>query len=126
MEYYEPERNSVFNVFRAPSPVLEVQGNSNGSPAEGGNLQFQIQYHNRGDLDADNVVITQTLRGLDYLSNTSGFPVITGTTSAGDPYVVIPARHRAPWRLDKLLLLCPGHGARLADRLEPRADICSK
>lgn len=88
VEYYEPDGDSVFNVFHAPSPNLQVQINPHGNPGEGGNLQLQIQYVNQGELDSNNVVITQTLEGMQYLGNTSAFGTLTGTTPGGDPYVV--------------------------------------
>ena len=88
VEYYEPDGDTVFNVFHAPSPNLQVQINPQGNPGDGGNLELQVQYVNGGEIDSNNVVITQTLQGMQYLGNTSAFGIITGTTPGGDPYVV--------------------------------------
>ncbi len=88
VEYYEPDGDSVFNAFHAPSPDIGVQVSSHGNAGEGGNLQLQVQYINQGELDANNVVITQTLEGMQYLDDTSGMPIVTGINPSGDPYVV--------------------------------------
>jgi len=61
-------------VYRAPAPRLRVEKWLEGNnPGEGGSAVFYVQYRNEGDADAENVVITDTLQGMTYITDTSGF-----------------------------------------------------
>ena len=44
VQYREPNGDSVINVFREPAPELRIDKWADGSPGEGGNLAFRIQY----------------------------------------------------------------------------------
>ena len=87
VDYRQPDGHQVINVFEEPAPRLFIQQWSNGQPAEGGNFIFRIEYLNEGGAPAEDTVITATLHGFAYLSDTSGFPTTTGVTPDGDPYV---------------------------------------
>jgi uncharacterized repeat protein (TIGR01451 family) len=72
--YIGSDSNWVGNGFREPAPDLRIQTWADGSPAEGGNFTFHVQSQNGGEADAEDVVITGTLQGATYLTDTSGFP----------------------------------------------------
>ncbi|MEJ5311947.1 MAG: PKD domain-containing protein [Anaerolineae bacterium] len=83
--YREPAGHNVFAVFRAPAPRMRVEKWLDGNnPAEGGNAVFYVQYRNEGDAPAENVVITDTLQGMTYITDTSGF----AHTGSGDQVVL--------------------------------------
>jgi uncharacterized repeat protein (TIGR01451 family) len=85
--YIEPDGDRVINVFREPVPHLRIEKSADGTPAEGGNFAFTIEYWNDGEGAAENVVITDTLLGgMTYVTDTSGLPH-TGTGAPGDPIV---------------------------------------
>lgn len=88
VEYQDPEGSVVINVFEEPAPRVQIEKWADGQPAEGGNFVFEIQYRNEGEAPAEDVVITDTMVGFDYLSDTSGLPYTTDVTPGGDPYVV--------------------------------------
>ncbi len=72
--YREPEGHNVFAVFRGPAPRIRVEKWLDGNnPGEGGNAVFYVQYRNEGDAPAENVVITDTLQGMTYITDTAGF-----------------------------------------------------
>ncbi len=77
--YREPAGHNVFAVFRAPAPRMRVEKWLDGNnPAEGGNAVFYVQYRNEGDAPAENVVITDTLQGMTYITDTSGLAITGG------------------------------------------------
>lgn len=83
--YREPAGHAVFAVHRAPAPHLRVEKWLEGNnPAAGGNAVFYVQYRNEGDAPAENVVITDTLQAMTYISDTSGF----AHTGGGDQVVL--------------------------------------
>jgi uncharacterized repeat protein (TIGR01451 family) len=87
VQYQEPDGDWVRAVFRDPTPHVKIQKQGSGSPAEGGNFVFRVNYENNGDADAENIVITDTLlAGMTYLTDTTGVPH-TGTGGPGDPLV---------------------------------------
>jgi uncharacterized repeat protein (TIGR01451 family) len=94
---YDPLRptnmrgNRSINVFEVPGPYLQIKKWAPGSPgvlgtdpAIPGNLVFDIEYRNIGTVAATGVVITDTLLGLVYDSDTSGITP-TGTGAPGNP-----------------------------------------
>ncbi len=85
--YIEPDGDRVINSVHAPAPYLSVDTWSDGNPAEGGNMDFYIQYRNEGDAIAENTLITATLEGMRYLMDTTPVAVMTGTIPGGE-YVV--------------------------------------
>jgi uncharacterized repeat protein (TIGR01451 family) len=87
--YVGSDLNWVGNGFREPQPYLTINKGANGSPAEGGNFGFTINYWNGSDDRdyAENVFITDALLGgMTYLADTSGLPH-TGSGAPGDPLV---------------------------------------
>jgi uncharacterized repeat protein (TIGR01451 family) len=73
--YLDPSGDGVIDVYREAAPYLRIHKQANGAPGQDGHLRFQIGYSNAGDGIAENVVISDTLQGgLEYLSDTSGFP----------------------------------------------------
>lgn len=83
VSYQEPDGDTVYNTFEEPAPRIGVNKWANGQPAEGGNVVFYLQYYNEGGAPAEDVVITDTLQGMDYLSDTSGFSNTVVATSDG-------------------------------------------
>ncbi|MBN1248224.1 MAG: DUF11 domain-containing protein, partial [Anaerolineae bacterium] len=72
--YVEPDGDQVQYRPANPAPYLRVQKGLDGNRvAEGGNAVFSVQYRNEGDAPAPDVVITETLQGMTYLTDTSGF-----------------------------------------------------
>jgi len=84
--YNEPDNDQVYNVFRPAAPHLSTNIWGEGTPASGGNYILHINYNNDGDALAPNVLITHTLWGMVYLTDTSGLPH-TGTGDPTDPLV---------------------------------------
>jgi len=83
VEYYEPDGDSVMNVFYEPMAYLLINKRADASPGADGNFLFTIEYRNDGEANAENVVISDTMiSGMSYISDTFGSPP-TGT----DPYV---------------------------------------
>ena len=72
--YFESAGHKLIGEFRYPAPRLRIEKwLEGGEPGEGGNVTFNIQYHNEGNADAVNAIITDTfVEGLTYLSDTSG------------------------------------------------------
>jgi uncharacterized repeat protein (TIGR01451 family) len=81
VDYREPDNDQVINVFHQPAPHLLINLWGEGTPASGGNYVLRVSYNNDGEATAPNVVITHTLWGMTYLTDTSGL-LHTGT---GDP-----------------------------------------
>ncbi|MBN2002338.1 MAG: DUF11 domain-containing protein [Anaerolineae bacterium] len=73
--YQDPDGAWVINVFHAPAPRLQINTWGEGNAGEGGNFAFHINYRNQGELVAENTVITATLDGATYLTDTAGLPV---------------------------------------------------
>jgi uncharacterized repeat protein (TIGR01451 family) len=85
MQYQEPDRDWVRATFRSPRPHLRVEKRlESGNLGVGGNAVFYVQYVNFGDADAEDVVITDTLQGMTYITDTSGF----AHTGSGDQIVL--------------------------------------
>jgi uncharacterized repeat protein (TIGR01451 family) len=84
VSYVEPDGDRIYNAFTEPAPRLQINKWANGSPAEGGNFVFHLDYKNDGGAPAENVVITETLQGMTYLTDTLG---IAPTGSGGGPIV---------------------------------------
>ncbi len=73
VQYQEPDGDWVRAVFQEPTPHLRVEKWLDGGNAgEGGNAVFTVQYRNEGNDDAEDVVITDTLQGMTYLTDTLG------------------------------------------------------
>jgi uncharacterized repeat protein (TIGR01451 family) len=88
VRYKEPDGDWVINVFQVPAPHLGIQKWADGEPTEDANFVFHVAYSNTGDAAAENVLITDTLEGMSYLTDTAALPLTTGTTPGGDEYVV--------------------------------------
>lgn len=74
VSYTEPDGDQVFAVFREPAPQLHIEKRLEGEGvSQDGNAVFTVQYRNEGDLDAASVTITDTLQGMTYITDTSGF-----------------------------------------------------
>lgn len=81
VRYGEPDGGGVYAAFHAPAPHLRVEKwLEGGNVGAGGNAVFYVQYRNEGDAPAEDVVITDTLQGMTYLSDTLGL----GHTGGGD------------------------------------------
>ncbi len=79
VDYVEPGGNQVYNTFHEPAARLNIQTWGNNQPGVGGNYAFTVRYDNQGDAPAVNTVITSTLGGVTYLSESSGYPAfVTG------------------------------------------------
>jgi uncharacterized repeat protein (TIGR01451 family) len=87
--------DSVDVVYKAPNgdrvvrwmqlaPNLRINQQPQGTPGEGGNMIFRIEYWNDGDLPAENTLITDTLEGMSYISALSP---VTPTGSGSGPMV---------------------------------------
>jgi len=86
--YIEPDGDRVLNPMHAPAPYLRVNTWVDGNPAEGGNMDFYIEYRNEGEAIAENTVITATLQGMSYLGDTAPpGGILTGTLPNAE-YVV--------------------------------------
>lgn len=86
VDYREADNDQVFNVFHQAAPNLWIKIWGEGTPASGGNYILHVQYNNGGDALAPDVVITSTLDGMEYLTDTSGLSP-TGTGDPTDPLV---------------------------------------
>ncbi len=75
IQYQDPDGAWVINVFHAPAPHLQINTWGDGNAGEGGNFVFHITYQNQGDAVAEATVITATLEGATYITDTSEFPV---------------------------------------------------
>jgi len=84
--YNDPNGNKVYNVFREPAPDLRINVWGQGQPASGNNYVLEVRYNNDGWATATGVTIAQEFSGMNYLSDTSGFPH-TGTGNPGDPII---------------------------------------
>ena len=56
------------------APYLRIEKSAEGEPLSGSILTFTIGYRNDGGVDAANCVISDTMSGLTYAGDTSGFP----------------------------------------------------
>ena len=74
VNYTEPDGDRVQTHPPNPAPQISINKWANGIPGEGGNLGFQVQYWNDGGLAAEDVIITDTLQGMTYITDTSGVP----------------------------------------------------
>lgn len=84
VRYYEPDGDQVINVVEPPAPHLRINNWGEGMPGEGGNYAIHVQYDNGGTGPAENVVITQTVSGLSYISDYAPVDVVTGTLPGGE------------------------------------------
>jgi uncharacterized repeat protein (TIGR01451 family) len=82
--YIEPDGDSVINVYPMAKPNLRIEKSADGDPAVGGNMVFKIRYSNDGNALAEDVMLTDTLEGMSYLSDTSGFSGVTDTIPGGE------------------------------------------
>jgi uncharacterized repeat protein (TIGR01451 family) len=95
--YRDANGNAIWHAFHFPAPSLAVNKWADNQPAEGGNYAYHIEYRNDGDAPAENTTITDTLAGVSYLSDTSGFshsgsgtgPIVwhMGTVAAGSKVI---------------------------------------
>lgn len=86
VDYREADNDQVFNIIHQAAPNLWINIWGEGTPASGGNYILHVQYNNGGDALAPNVVITSTLKGMEYITDTSGLSH-TGTGDPLDPLV---------------------------------------
>ena len=86
VRYMEPDGDLVINVFPETRPHVAIYKWTDGNPAVGGNVLFKVQYWNQNRGTAENVVITDTLEGMSYISNTSG---ASATINPGGDGVVL-------------------------------------
>ncbi len=86
VRYTEPDGDSVQAHPENPAPYVRIQKWAEGMAGEGGNVAFRLQYTNEGGLLAENVVISDTLQGMTYITDTLGLPH-SGSGSPGDPIV---------------------------------------
>jgi len=82
--YVERGGDAVRTHPENPAPYLEIRKQAYGTPGEGGNVGFHIEYRNRGGIAAENVVITDTMEGMTYITDTLG---IDPTGSGSGPMV---------------------------------------
>ncbi len=86
VSYFDPAGHQIFGDFSPPASYLQIQkwliGDGLG---EGSNAAFWVQYHNQGNAPAENVMITESMVGMTYLRDSSGFS--TGAVP-GDTEVV--------------------------------------
>jgi uncharacterized repeat protein (TIGR01451 family) len=74
VNYTEPDGDRVQTHPPNPAPQISINKWADGVPGEGGNLGFHVQYWNDGGLAAEDVIITDTLQGMTYITDTSGVP----------------------------------------------------
>ena len=83
-----PEDNSYEYVllYIGARPYLRIEKwpQFEGNPGEWDQPVFGVSYQNQGELPAEDVTITDTLVGMTYLGDNSGFPV---TVEPGDQEV---------------------------------------
>ena len=82
VSYLEPDGHQVYGDFSLPAPYLKIEKwfIGDGTPGVGGNAAFWVQYQNQGNEDAVDVTITDTMVGMSYLGDTSGFAHTGGDT----------------------------------------------
>ncbi len=86
VSYFDLEGDRVIAVFRAPAPDLgvNVRTEGNSDAGEDGVSVFRVDYENRGDMPAANVILTQTLpAGTSFVTSTLELdmnPVVTEDT----------------------------------------------
>lgn len=80
MVMYQTNKGNVIGSFQPPAPYLRIEKYfiGEGSPGAGGNVVFYVQYQNQGELPAEDVMITDEMIGMTYLSDTSGLTPIIG------------------------------------------------
>jgi len=86
IDYREADNDQVFNVFHQAAPHLWTNIWGEGTPASGANYILHVSYNNDGEGLAPLVVITHTLWGMVYITDTSGLSH-TGTGDPADPLV---------------------------------------
>jgi uncharacterized repeat protein (TIGR01451 family) len=85
--YFGPDHHWVANAIRIPAPYLHIWTWADGSPGEGSNFAYKVNYQNTGEAAAKDTVVKATLTGnVTYLSDTSGFTP-TGSGAPGDPLI---------------------------------------
>jgi len=96
VSYFEPADHQVIGDFSYPAPRLRIEKwLENGEPGVGGNVTFNIQYRNEGRADAINTIITDTMQGMTYLSDTSGLP--RSVNASGDQVWTISTLSPGEW-----------------------------
>ncbi len=120
VSYLEPDGDEVYNVFREPAPQLRVNKWSQGQPAVGGNFVYWVECQNNGEVDADSVVLTDTLPvGTSYVTDNAAFPAhVSGrviTWSLG----TVPADSRVRF----WMVVAVGPGA--SDPLQNQVEVCT-
>jgi uncharacterized repeat protein (TIGR01451 family) len=87
VSYREPQGHQIYNAFTEPAPYLRINKWADGSPGEGGNFVFHVEYANDGGAPAEDVVITDTLQGFTYLYDTLPTSVMTQAIPGGEMVV---------------------------------------
>lgn len=96
VSYLETAGHEIIGDFSYPAPRLRIEKwLEGGEPGEGGNVTFNIQYRNEGRADAINTIITDTLQGMTYLSDTSGLP--RSVNASGDQVWTIGTLSPGEW-----------------------------
>jgi uncharacterized repeat protein (TIGR01451 family) len=83
VSYRDEDGHWIYGVYHAPAPHLRIEKwlEGGGSPGEGGNASFYVQYMNQGDSIAEDVAISDSMVGMTYISDTSG---VTPSGSGGN------------------------------------------
>ncbi len=96
VSYFESVGHQVIGDFSYPAPRLRIEKwLEGGEPGEGGNVTFNIQYRNEGKGPAYNTIITDTMQGMTYLSDTSGLP--RSENASGDQVWTIGTLSAGEW-----------------------------
>ncbi|HNT75708.1 MAG TPA: PKD domain-containing protein [Anaerolineae bacterium] len=75
LQYQPRDGNEVRAIFQVAAPHVRIDTwLESGNIGAGSNAVLYVQYRNLGDAPATDVVITDTLQGMTYLGDTSGFP----------------------------------------------------
>jgi uncharacterized repeat protein (TIGR01451 family) len=84
---YPDDNSAYFELIseHGPAPHLRVEKwlIGDGSPGEGGNAAFWVQFLNQGDALAENVTITDTMVGMTYLRDSFGGAITGGPGETG-------------------------------------------
>lgn len=120
VNYTEPDGDRVQNRPDNPAPSVRIQKWLDGGEpgvGVGGNAIFTVQYRNEGGLPAEDVVITDTLQGMTYITDTSGFSV---TGSGSGPIVwYLGTVNPGDWiGFDVFAGILVGEGARVTNTIE--------
>ncbi|MFZ5808602.1 MAG: hypothetical protein ACOY16_04890 [Chloroflexota bacterium] len=86
--YVEPDLDRVMNIFPDVKPNLRIEKWADGNPAEGANIAFKIRIFNDGNGVAENTILTDTLEGMTYISDTSGMPATVESITGGERVMI--------------------------------------